>query len=203
MRAAVLLPVKAFRAAKARLAPHVQPGPRAALARWMATNVVESVRPLPTFVACDDDEVARWAESLGATVVWGPDLGLNGAVDQGVATIAAAGFDHVVITHGDLPLPAALRDLAVEGTVVIVPDRRADGTNVLARPVDAPVPASYGGGSFERHLAAAMAAGCRVSVRRDPRLSIDVDTLADLAHPLVWPAIAHVEGMAELARRRG
>jgi 2-phospho-L-lactate guanylyltransferase len=168
----------------------------------MATNVIEAVRPVPTFVACDDDDVARWADSLGAHVVWGPGLGLNGAVDQGVETVRDAGFDHVVITHGDLPRPQAISSLPREGTVVIVPDRRADGTNVLARPTDAAVPASYGGGSFRRHLAAAMATGCRVSVRRDPLLSIDVDTLDDLAHPLVRPVLAHVEGMAELAGGR-
>jgi 2-phospho-L-lactate guanylyltransferase len=202
VQAAVLLPVKAFRSAKARLAPHVEPATRAALARFMATNVIEAVRPLATFVACDDDDVARWAESLGAQVVWGPGLGLNGAVDQGVATVRAAGFDHVVITHGDLPLPAAIPSLVAPRTVVLGPDRRADGTNVVARPCDADVPASYGGGSFHRHLEAAMAAGCRVAVRRDPQLSIDVDTLDDLSHPLVWPVLAHVEGMAELARRR-
>jgi 2-phospho-L-lactate guanylyltransferase len=199
VRVAVLLPVKAFRAAKARLAPDVDPPTRAALARWMASNVVSSVRPLPTFVACDDDEVATWAEGLGARVLWGPGLGLNGAVDEGVAVIRTEGFDHVVITHGDLPLASTLPGVAAEGTVVIVPDRRLDGTNVLARPCDAPVPASYGGGSFRRHLVAAMAAGCRVSVRPDARLSIDVDTLDDLAHPLVRPAIAHVEGVASLA----
>ena len=73
---------------------------------------VEAVRPLPTFVACDDDAVAQWAESLGATVLWGPGLGLNGAVDAGVETIAGKGFDDVIISHGDLPIPRSLPALA-------------------------------------------------------------------------------------------
>ncbi len=83
MEPAVLIPVKAFHSAKARLSPTVTAADRATLARWMAGRVIDAVRPLPTFVACDDDAVAQWAESLGATVLWGPGLGLNGAVDAG------------------------------------------------------------------------------------------------------------------------
>ncbi|MFP5488110.1 MAG: NTP transferase domain-containing protein, partial [Acidimicrobiia bacterium] len=155
MDLAALIPVKSFRAAKARLAGALSDAERAELARAMATRVVEAARPLPTFVACDHDEVAAFAEALGATVLWGPGLGLNGAVDHGVSTIAGKGFDHVVIAHGDLPLAADLGSLARSGEVVIVPDRRRDGTNVLARPCALALPAAYGPGSFRSHYAAA------------------------------------------------
>lgn len=190
--AAVLVPVKSFRAAKARLAPTLDPAARAALARWMASRVIEAVRPLPTFVACDDEQVADWADRLGASVLWGPGLGLNGAVDEGVATIAGKGFEHVVISHGDLPLPAALGDTVRPGTIVLVPDRRRDGTNVVSRPCTAVLPASYGGGSFARHLELALVDGSPVTVRIDTELSLDLDNVADLRHPLIWP---HVRGV--------
>ena len=68
-----------------------------------------------------------------------------------------------------------------------MPDRRRDGTNVLALPVAARLPAAYGGGSFSRHLAAAIATGLRVEVRRDPRLALDVDNPDDLTHPALLP----------------
>jgi 2-phospho-L-lactate guanylyltransferase len=191
----VLIPVKAFGAAKARLAPVLTPEERRRLARWMADRVVAAVHPLATFVACDDDEVATWAESCGAHVLWGPGLGLNGAVDEGVATIRGKGVEHVVIAHGDLPLPSALvalatAPLAAPDHVVLVPDRWRDGTNVVARPTDLALPASYGGGSFRRHLEAALTCGARVTVRVDAELSLDLDTLADLLHPLVRPLVA-------------
>jgi 2-phospho-L-lactate guanylyltransferase len=185
MEPAVLIPVKAFHAAKARLAPTVTPADRAALARWMAGRVIDAVRPLPTFVACDDDAVAEWAESMGATVLWGPDLGLNGAVDAGVETIAGKGFDDVIISHGDLPIPRSLPALARPGAVVIVPDRRIDGTNVLVRPCSITLPASYGRASFRNHLDRAIASGRQVTVRYDTELSLDLDTTADLTHPLI------------------
>jgi 2-phospho-L-lactate/phosphoenolpyruvate guanylyltransferase len=190
MEPAVLIPVKAFHAAKARLAPTVTAADRAVLARWMAGRVIDAVRPLPTFVACDDDAVAHWAESLGATVLWSPGLGLNGAVDAGVETIAGKGFDDVIISHGDLPIPRSLPMLARPGAVVIVPDRRVDGTNVLVRPCKIALPASYGRASFRHHLDRAIASGRQVTVRYDTELSLDLDTVADMTHPLIHPLVA-------------
>lgn len=184
METAALIPIKGFHAAKARLAPVLGEADRERLARWMATRVVQAFGPIPTFVACDDDGVAAWAETLGASVLWGPGLGLNGAIDVGVETLAGKGVDHVVIAHGDLPRPEALTGVAVTGTIVLVPDRRRDGSNVIARPTSVSLPAEYGAGSFQRHLASALAANVPVQVRSDPRLSIDVDTIDDCRHPI-------------------
>lgn len=185
----MLIPVKRFSAAKRRLAGLLDGSQRAQLARWLADRVVAAAAPLPTFVACDDEDVAAWADAVGAEVLWSPGLGLNGAVDAGRATMAGKGFDHFVIAHSDLPLARRLSTIATPGTISLVPDRRRDGTNVLAMPVAADVPASYGGGSFGRHLDHAMAGRHRVEVRADPRLAIDVDNPDDLAHPAVEPIL--------------
>ena len=194
MDLAALIPVKSFRAAKARLAGVLTDDERARLARAMATRVVDAARPLPTFVACDHEEVAAFAEQLGAAVLWGPGLGLNGAVDHGVSTIAGKGFDHVVIAHGDLPLAADLGGLARPDEVVIVPDRRRDGTNVLARPCGLTLAAAYGPGSFRTHYREAVATGARVTVRIDRLLAIDIDTRADCVHPLAAATVATMLG---------
>ena len=154
----------------------------------MATGVLAAVRSHPTFVACDDDEVAEWAESEGADVIWCQGLGLNGAIDDGVGQIVKLGVDHLVVSHADLPRPHNLVLVARAGCVSLVPDRRRDGTNVMSFPARAPISASYGAGSFRRHLAQATAlapAGIAVEVRADPDLSLDVDTPADLAHPSI------------------
>ena len=185
VRLAVLVPVKRFTAAKRRLAGVLSDADRARLAEWVATRVLDVVAEAPTFVACDDDRVAEWAQGFGATVVWGAGLGLNGAVDDGVAHVAAAGFDHVIVSHADLARPAALLSVARADTVTLVPDRRRDGTNVMSFPVAHRVSASYGGGSFARHLHQALALGIDTEVRSDADLSLDLDTAADLAHPLI------------------
>jgi len=117
-------------------------------------------------------------------VLWGPGLGLNGAIDVGVETLAGKGAEHVVIAHGDLPRPERVNSVVVPDTIVLVPDRRRDGTNVLARPSDVHMPAAYGAASFGRHLAAAFATGVAVQVRTDPLLSIDIDTVDDCLHPI-------------------
>ncbi|MEM8619214.1 MAG: 2-phospho-L-lactate guanylyltransferase [Actinomycetota bacterium] len=185
MQVAVLVPVKRFTAAKGRLRGVIPDDDRAQLAQWMAEQVLTACAGLECFVACDDDDVRSWAETRGATVTWGPELGLNRAVDDGVATIAERGFDHVIVSHADLPLPVALPTIARAGTITLVPDRRLDGTNVMSFPTDHRVAASYGGGSFRRHLAAAQVLGHSIEVRRDHHLSLDLDTVEDLHHPLV------------------
>ena len=130
-----------------------------------------------------------WAEAHGAQVSWGPGLGLNGAIDHGVDTMSGKGVDHVIVAHGDLPLASRLAALARREHVVLVPDRRRDGTNVLSRPTSVVIRAAYGAGSFARHLDAALASGAPVTVRRDARLAIDVDTIADCRHPDVAPLL--------------
>ena len=159
---------------------------RARLAEWMATRVLEVVAEIPTFVACDDDAVAEWAQSKGAQVLWGAGLGLNGAVDDGVATITASGFEHVVVAHADLARPTTLLDVTRTGTITLVPDRRKDGTNVMSFPTTTPIRAAYGGGSFTRHLDQALAfRDVATEVRVDTDLSLDLDTERDLDHPLI------------------
>ncbi len=186
VRLAVLIPVKRFTAAKGRLAGVVSDADRAALARWMASRVVDVVAEMPTFVACDDDDVAEWAQERGAQVIWCAGLGLNGAVDDGVERIIAERFDHILIAHADLARPAGLLDVARPGRITLVPDRRHDGTNVMSFPSPTPLRASYGGGSFSRHLTQALAYdGVELEVRSDPDLSLDLDTHRDLSHPLI------------------
>jgi len=201
VEAAVLVPVKSFHVAKRRLAGQLPADERERLARWMAERVIAAAGALPVFVACDDERVAEWAESRGAYVSWGPGLGLNGSIDQGVDMISGKGIDHVIVAHGDLPLPHAVPAVARDGHVVIVPDRRRDGTNVLSRPTSLQLRAEYGAASFARHLASALATGAPVTVRFDPHLAIDVDTIADCAHPEVAPLLKRAGFLADIELR--
>jgi 2-phospho-L-lactate guanylyltransferase len=186
----VLVPVKAFADAKARLATVLSPAEREALARWTAERVIAAAGELPVFVACDDDGVAEWAMSHGASVLWHPGVGLNAAVTRSVADLRERGVHHVVVAHGDLPRPGSLPSVPVDGAITLVPDSRRDGTNVIALPTHAPFDFSYGPGSFRRHLQQAVAAGLAVAVRRDPLLSLDIDTPADLTHPMVQEVLS-------------
>ena len=180
MRSAAVVPVKAFTLAKARLAPALDDAGRAALAQRMAEQVLAAAGSLPVSVACDDDDVAAWARDRGATVVWTAGLDLNGAVTLAVDELAASGIDRVVIAHADLPRARDLSIVVGDHGMVIVPDRRRDGTNVLALPAAAGFTFAYGPGSFDRHCAEAERLGLPALVIEPPDLTWDVDDPADL-----------------------
>lgn len=200
---AVLVPVKAFREAKVRLAPALPPRQRATLAREMGRRVLLAAWPLPVAVVCDDHEVAEWARSMGARVIWEPGRGLNLAVAAGVARLAAGGVTRVIVAHADLPLARDLAELGGElgGTlgaerggerltrdplqdapwVTLVPDRHLDGTNVACIPTIAGFCFSYGPGSFRRHCAEAHRLGLTLAVLERPDLAWDIDLPDDLS----------------------
>jgi len=185
-RAAVLVPLKAFAQAKLRLAPALPAAARVELAKNMAASVLAAAHGLPVAVVCDDVGVAEWARSRGVRVILSPGLGLNAAVGAGVDLLATEGVDRVVVVHGDLPLARDLSPLAEGEGVLLVPDRRADGTNVAVVPAGAGFRFQYGRGSFRRHCAEARRLGLALRVLRDERLGHDVDLPADLADLSAW-----------------
>jgi 2-phospho-L-lactate guanylyltransferase len=181
--AAVVVPVKAFRAAKVRLAAALEPAERALLARHMADVVLAAAAPLPVLVVCDDDEVRSWAEGAGARVLWTPGRGLNGAVADGVVALRDEGVDTAVVAHADLPLATSLGWVTEFGGVTLVPDRHRDGTNVVAVPTAAGFTFAYGPGSFGRHRDETARLGLSLRIVNDVSLGWDVDHPADLAWP--------------------
>lgn len=183
MQAAVVIPVKAFHAAKLRLAPALSPAARALLAREMATRVVRAAGSLPVLVVCDDEDVRSWAVDVGASAHWTPGLGLIGAVEAGVDAAAAAGADRVLVAHADLPLATGLDHVVGDDGVLIVPDRWNDGTNVIAVPATSGFRFAYGPGSAQRHAVEAHRLGLRVQVIDDQVLGWDVDHPGDLQLP--------------------
>ena len=151
----VLVPVKAFAEAKLRLAPAVGPDERRRLAQAMA-------------------------EHVGARAIPEPGRGLNNAVTAGVARLAAAGADRVIVAHADLPLAGPLAWTAAFAGVTLVPDHRDDGTNVICVPAGTGFGFSYGPGSFHRHGREALRLGLGLRVVREPLLGHDVDVPDDL-----------------------
>ena len=186
---AVVIPIKAFEQAKDRLSSVLSTDQRILLARATALGVLESVRGVSVFVVCDNPEISQWATSQGATVVHQSQPGLNAAVQEGIS--AAHGYERVMIVHSDLPLPSRLRELlgssVASNTVMIVPDRHRDGTNVLIIPSGAGFKCHYGAKSFEAHIAEATKLGLAIEIIEDDELALDIDTPDDLAAlPTQW-----------------
>jgi 2-phospho-L-lactate/phosphoenolpyruvate guanylyltransferase len=194
--AGVVIPLRAFRGGKSRLAPRLDAAGRAALARVLADRVADAAAPHPTVVVSSDPEVVAWAQHRGLDVIADPGS-LDGAARAGSEHLAARGLDRVVVAHADLALVTTLADLVGPGgdaTAVVVPCRHHDGTPLLSLPAAVAVtfPFAYGPGSFARHVGHAQQHGLTIVVPDDPTLRHDVDDADDLdaaeavlGHPLV------------------
>jgi len=185
-----VVPVKPFDWAKSRLDGVITPGERAALARQLMLGslgaLIESGCFRSVVVVSRDADALSLAQELGA-------LGLaeNAPADLNRAIVAARGLamgegaHSLLVLASDLPLVQAedIRRIveASEGSsAVIVPDRRAEGTNaLLLGPPDLIEPA-FGVQSFQRHLALLGKAGTTASVLRLERIAFDVDVPEDL-----------------------
>jgi len=178
--AAVLVPLKSFSQAKLRLSAVLDPDQRAELAKTMAQRVLASAGDLPTAVVCDDPQVARWAQEHSSMVIWQPGKGLNAAVQAGVEHLGRLGARRVVVAAGDLPLADDLGWTLEFPGVTLIPDRVADGTNVICLPTDCGFVFSYGRGSFLRHLAQTKHLGLPARVVRCSPMAFDVDEPQDL-----------------------
>jgi 2-phospho-L-lactate/phosphoenolpyruvate guanylyltransferase len=191
VRAAAIIPVKRFGAAKRRLAAELQPEARVRLAGAMLDDVLdaaEASRGLDrVIVVTGEPAAARAARARDAEVIEdATDSGHSRAAQLGIARALELGVEAAALLPGDCPLldpaelDAAFARLPRRG-VAVVPDRHGTGTNaLLLAPPDAIEPA-FGEGSRDRHERLARSAG--VEVRGEPLESLapDVDTAADLA----------------------
>lgn len=177
---------------------------RSKLARLCAERVLDRHVACARIVVCDSDEVESWSNRLGVESVRVTSSGLNASLEEALATIRSRHLDvDLVIAHGDIVEPSGLDDVITgrkylpgsEDTsfhdarpnVVIVPDRRRDGTNVLRLDQIALEHwrFEYGPASFEKHLRQALSRGLRVDIHLDDGLALDVDVPEDLRLPQV------------------
>lgn len=191
-----VVPVKRLDWALGRLARALHDEGRRALQIAMLTDVLAATGGVHavsrTLVVTDDPTAAGLALAAGAEVIAEPrpPAGMNGAVEEGLATAARAGAAAALVVMADLPLvtSAALdRLVAAAGQgegVTIATSRDRTGTNaMLLRPPTLLRP-ELGLGSRQRHLAQASRRGVPASTVELPELALDVDTDADLAEAL-------------------
>lgn len=188
MRTFGVLPVKAFAAAKTRLA--IDLGlPQPELAQEMAAGVLRALCASSlehVLVVTRERSVVGLAEEAGAEVVDEDELrGHSAAAVLGLRRAVELGAERVLLAAGDCPLlgtadvDALLARHAGRG-VVILADRHGTGTNgLLLCPPDA-IPPSFGMGSRERHAELAHRAGVPWVVEELDAFAYDVDTADDL-----------------------
>ncbi len=190
MTTVAVLPIKAFAAAKQRLAADLGE-PQPDLAERMAGGVLDELIKASglerVLVVTRDPAAVALAAGAGAEVVDEREpLGHSAAASLGVRRAIELGAERVLLAAGDCPLLSAadVDDLLARHSgpgVVILADRHGTGTNgLLLAPPDALAPA-FGPGSAERHAGLARAAGVPYAVESIPAFALDVDTAEDLA----------------------
>ena len=175
--------------AKSRLATVLDAAQRRDLFFALARQVIGALHVArgvdEVAVVTSDASVADFAQALDAQVIRQPgDFGTASAFAAAVQHLRPLKLDRLLMIAGDLPLvsASALERLIAAGattSVVVVPDRQRTGTNaLLCTPPDALAPC-FGPDSFQRHLAAAAAAGVSARVLEIDELALDLDCAAD------------------------
>jgi 2-phospho-L-lactate/phosphoenolpyruvate guanylyltransferase len=200
---AIVIPVKEFREAKKRLAPHFSADDRAALAQAMCEDffdVVAAVRCADRIVVVSKEPQALLrARELGwETIPESRQVSESDSVDAASRYCAERGVHALLRLPVDIPLvepadiEAVFGALGVAPTVILVPSSDGTGTNAILRSPPALFPSHFGPHSFVRHVAEAEACGVRAQVFRNPRLELDIDEWEDLRKlaPVVRPGSA-------------
>ncbi len=197
-----VLPVRAWRGGKQRLAPHLSAAQREALIAALLTHVVECLAQLPAVAACavvsGDPAVRDWAAARRLVALAEALPGLNPAVEQGRRWALDQGAARLLVVLPDLPLLAATELallLADPAPLVLAPDRAGRGTNALALRLGPLLPFVFGADSLAHFQTAAAQLALPAALCHQPGLAYDLDTAADLAalpasHPLWQTALA-------------
>ncbi len=186
-----IVPVKALDQAKSRLASALTPSERRQLTLEMFERVLAALRASPVttvWVVSPDAEVLERAAALGARPLTEDRAELNPALEQARSAACAAGADALIVVPADVPMvnsediAAMAALLAMGADMVLAPDVLGMGTNALALRAGARVRFCFGGNSAAIHLRAAVNRGLVARLYRSPRLALDVDDPAGLAH---------------------
>jgi 2-phospho-L-lactate guanylyltransferase len=157
----------------------------------MARHVLDTLGRTPGIervaVVTASDDVAKFAEGLGATVLrQEQDAGTAGAYLAAVEQLAARGVRGVLMISGDIPLvsvQSVTRLIAGAQTaphVALVADRHGVGTNALLCVPPTAIPVCFGVASFQQHVAQARARGIAFEVVTADDIALDIDEPDDL-----------------------
>jgi FO synthase len=171
--------------AKTRLSSVLSPEGRVALTGSMLAGVLCSLRAargIDRIVLVTTDEGPAPA---GVERIRDEGKGQSAAVAMGLTYLAGAA-DAAIVLAADTPnvSPAEIEKLIAalaDRDVVIVPDRRGEGTNALGLRLPARIRLQFGGPSLVAHRRSAAEQGARTAIIELAGLAHDIDLPEDLA----------------------
>ena len=186
-----IVPVKPLRRGKSRLAGVLTEEERLGLNSQLLIHTVDTLSEIPEIehilVVSRDQAALALARAHGARTVQE-----NGAPELNVALTRATIVAKRYATRGVLIIPSDLPMISKEDVyamlelvkdppvVIVVPDRKKEGTNALLVSPVGLIEYDYGPNSFERHCQRARQAGARLEICELPSLALDMDVPEDL-----------------------
>ena len=185
-----IVPVKPLRRGKSRLSAILSEEERNQLNQHLFTHTIEVLKKVDAIsdilVVSRDSYVLTQSREMGVRTVTE-----NGTPELNNALLRASLFSKNFSTEGVLIVPADLPLLTAQDVddflqqrtqppmIVITPDRRQEGTNMLL--IDPPdlLTFSFGKNSFHRHCSLAESRGAHVIVHESERIALDLDIPAD------------------------
>jgi 2-phospho-L-lactate guanylyltransferase len=186
-----IVPIKPLQVGKSRLSGFLNDSERYLTCTTLFANTLmclaETMSIDQIAVVSRDLEAEHIGKLFGASHVVDETVSsLNFAVELGIRQAIINRVDGVVILPADIPLlstgqlETAIDLCKTRKGMVIIPDRREDGTNALVlSPPDA-IQLNFGPGSFKIHVNEALNRQINCVILRDPGMSLDLDTQDDL-----------------------
>lgn len=186
----VVIPVKPLRRSKSKLTNILSEDDRTLLNFQMYENTLKVLSeikiPHQELVVSKDSSVLSLARSYNAkTLQEDGDSGLNGALKKSIQVIGAYSAQKVMVLPADLPfitredLEGVMSYDGENPFLLISPDRKMSGTNLLfVAPPDL-IDFSFGAGSFERHVRQAQLHNATIEVRKFNGSELDIDSPED------------------------
>ena len=186
-----IVPVKPLRRGKSRLSAVLSEDERTALNQQLLTNTIRTLSTVnridKIMVVSRDPSALTLARDFGArTVLESGNPELNTALRRAAMVAKTHKANEILIIPADLPLitlEEIERFLSRAGDppeVIICPDRRKDGTNMLYLNPAGLIQFHYGSGSFQKHLVEANNSGARIEIVESELLGLDLDIPEDL-----------------------
>lgn len=186
-----VVPVKPLRIAKSRLSGVLSEDERAALSQNLVTRTLKTLASVPEInqilVISRDTTVLAFAHEMGLrTIQEDSNSDLNVALQRATIFAQFSGASQLMIVPADLPLMTTADIIYAASkanrppVMVIAPDRRKDGTNLLLISPVGSMDYYFGPGSYQQHVVHAKESGMRVEILDRPTLALDLDLPDDL-----------------------
>ena len=190
MSLVAIIPIKPLNKGKSRLSSVFNEKQRIELNTQLLKNTIRAIKNIQTinqiFVISSDPNVLSIARDLGTkTIQEQKSTNINRALRKATKAALAYKADKIIIIPADLPLIneidiiSIIDKMSYPPQIIIVPDRKDSGTNILLINPIGILDFEFGSNSFIRHIEQAQRKNIRVDVVRTESLGLDVDSPDD------------------------